>query len=55
MHEIASRDRPTFNYPGQGDRPRDREVKVICGANGKVGEELDVTDAVRSKLEVANW
>ena len=55
MHEIASRDRPSLNYPGQGDGSGDRKIEVICGSNCKVGEKFDVTDAVRSELEGANW
>lgn len=55
MDEIASRDRPSLHYPGQGDRSGDWKIEVICGSNCKVGEEFDVAHAVRSELEVANW
>lgn len=55
VHEVASGYGPAFNDAGERHRPGHREVEVVSGTNGKVREELHVTDAVGSQLKVADW
>jgi hypothetical protein len=55
VHEVASRDGPAFDDTGQRHGSGNGEVEVIRGADGEVGEEFDVLDAVGSELEIADW
>lgn len=53
VHEVASRNGPAFDKSRQRHGTGNREVKVVGGADGEVGEEFDVLDAVGSQLKVA--
>lgn len=53
VHEVASRNGPAFDEARQRHGTGDREVKVVGGTDGEVGEELDILDAVGSQLKIA--
>lgn len=48
VHEVASRDGPAFDDAREGHGTGDGEVKVVGGADGEVGEEFHVLNAVGS-------
>lgn len=55
MDEITTGNCPPFDNPRKRDWPGGGEVEIIGCTEGKVGEELDVADAVRSELKVTHW
>lgn len=46
VHEVASGYGPAFNNAGERHRSGHRKIEVVSGTDGKVREELDVTNAV---------
>lgn len=54
VHEVTPRNRPSFHDSGQRNGPRSWEFEVIGRTHGEVGKELELADAVRSQLEVAD-
>lgn len=46
VYEVASGYGPAFNDTGKRHRPGHGKVEVVSSADGKVREELHVTDAV---------
>lgn len=55
MHKVTAGDGPAFDDARERHWPGHGEVEVICGADGKISEELHIADAVGSQLKVANW
>jgi len=46
MHKVASRDGPAFDHARKRHGAGNGKVKIIGGADGEVGEELHISNAV---------
>lgn len=55
MHETSSGDGPALDDAREGDGAVGGQTEIVGGAEGEVGEELEVADAVGSQLEIAGW
>lgn len=54
VHKVASRDGPAFDDARKRHGTGNGKVKIIGGADGEVGEEFHILNAVRSQLKVAH-
>lgn len=52
--EVCARHGPSLGDTGQGNGTSRGEAHVVCGADGKVGEEEQVADAIGAQLEIAD-
>lgn len=55
VDETASRNRPALYNTRERNGTVSGESEVVGCAEGKVGEEFEVADAVGTQLEVAGW
>lgn len=55
VDEVTSDYGPAFNHARQRHRTGDGEVEIVGGAEGKVCEKIQILNAIRSQLKIADW